>query len=76
MLFRSGLAPSAFHWYRRAPGRLLWELIPSATGPGYTPVAGDVAYELMVIIALPTPTGSQRTSSAPVGPVRSALAGP
>jgi hypothetical protein len=72
----AGLPPSAFHWYRRAPGRNQWDLISGASGPGYTPVAGDVAYEILVIVALPTPTGSQRSISAPVGPVRSALAGP
>jgi hypothetical protein len=71
----AGLPPAAFHWYRRAPGRLLWELIPAASGPSYTPVAGDVAYQLMVIEALPTPTGSERSASAPVGPVRAAMAG-
>lgn len=65
-----------FHWYRRAPGRLVWELIPAANEPSYSPVAGDVAYQVMVIVAVPSPTGSDRSSSAPVGPVRSALAGP
>lgn len=70
----AGVPPAAFHWYRRAPGRLLWELIPTANGPSYTPVPGDVAYELMVIVALPTPNGSERSQSAPVGPVRAARA--
>lgn len=72
----AGVPPSAFHWYRRAPGRRQWELISGASGPGYVPVAGDVAYQILVVVALPTPTGSQRSVSAPVGPVRSALAGP
>lgn len=72
----AALPPSAFHWYRRAPGRLVWELIPTANGPTYSPVAGDVAYQIMVIVALPSPSGSDRSSSAPVGPVRSVLAGP
>lgn len=72
----AALPPSAFHWYRRAPGRLLWELIPAASGPSYSPVAGDVAYQVMVIVAVPSSVGSDRSSSAPVGPVRSALVGP
>ncbi|MFM7266775.1 MAG: hypothetical protein ACKOZW_14530 [Cyanobium sp.] len=72
----ANLPPAAFHWYRRAPARQRWELISGVSGPTYTPVAGDVAYQIMVIVALPTPSGSQRSASAPVGPVRSAPAGP
>ena len=72
----AALPPSAFHWYRRAPGRLMWELIPAANGPTYSPVSGDVAYQIMVIVAVPSASGSDRSSSAPLGPVRSALAGP
>lgn len=72
----ASLPPTAFHWYRRAPARQQWQLISGASGPTYTLGAGDVAYQIMVVVALPTPTGSQRSASAPVGPVRSALAAP
>lgn len=54
----------------------MWELIPAANGPTYSPVSRDVAYQIMVIVAVPSASGSDRSSSAPVGPVRSALAGP
>ena len=72
----AGLPPSAFHWYRRPPGRLVWELINTASGPTYILQPGDVAYQVMVVVAIPSAGGSQRSASAPVGPVKAALAGP
>ena len=72
----AGLPPSAFHWYRRPPGRRMWELITTASGPTYTLQPGDVAYQVMVVVAIPSTEGSQRSASAPVGPVKAALAGP
>jgi hypothetical protein len=71
----AGLPASAFHWYRRPPGRRMWELITTASGPTYTLQPGDVAYQVMVVVAIPSTGGSQRSASAPVGPVKAALAG-
>lgn len=71
----AGLPPSAFHWYRRPPGRRMWELISTAAGPSYTLRPGDVAYQVMVVVAVPSAGGSQRSASAPVGPVKAATAG-
>ena len=65
----AALPPSAFHWYRRAPGRRQWQLIEGATGPSYTLTPADVAYRVMVVVAVPTATGSQRSSSQVVGPI-------
>ncbi len=59
-----------YHWYRLAPGRNNWELIPSAQGANYTVSRSDIAYELMVVVVVTTPDGTRRTPSAPVGPVR------
>jgi hypothetical protein len=67
-----GLKPlpdSAYHWYHKPPGRLRWELIPGASGPTYQLRRGDMAYEVMVLVAVPSPDGSQRLLSNPVGPV-------
>jgi hypothetical protein len=68
----SGLAtlpPSAFHWYRLAPGRRQWQLIKGAGGPTYALTAADVAYQVMVVIAVPTSSGSQRSVSQVLGPI-------
>lgn len=72
----AALPPTAFHWYRRAPGRLRWELIPAASGPSYTVSRGDIAYQLMVVVAVPSGSSSQRQMSPPVGPVRALPASP
>ncbi|MEB3332367.1 MAG: hypothetical protein VKI83_07755 [Synechococcaceae cyanobacterium] len=66
----AALPPSSFHWYRRAPGRLRWELISSASGPSYKLGRQDIAYQLMVVVAVPSGTSSRRQMSPPVGPVR------
>ncbi len=71
----AGLPPSAYHWYRLAPGRMAWELIAAAAGPTYRLQPGDVAYQVMVVVAVPTDAGSQRSASAPLGPVQAAGAG-
>ncbi|MEB3199386.1 MAG: hypothetical protein VKK62_02510 [Synechococcaceae cyanobacterium] len=63
------LPASAYHWYRKAPGRLRWELIAGASGPGYQIQRNDIAYELMVVIAVPSADGSQRAQSNSLGPV-------
>ncbi len=72
----AGLPASAYHWYRRPPGRMAWELIATASGPSYTLQPGDVAYQVMVVVAVPSDGGSQRSASAPLGPVRAAAAAP
>ena len=65
----AALPPSAFHWYRLAPGRRHWQLIEGASGPSYALTPADVAYEVMVVVAVPTSGGSQRSVSPAVGPV-------
>lgn len=60
----------SYHWYRHAPGRLHWELIPAAQGDSYSISRNDIAYELMVVVVVQGADGVQRASSAPVGPVR------
>lgn len=69
----ASLPPSAFHWYRLAPGRSHWQLIQGASGPTYALTPADVAYQVMVVVAVPTSSGSQRSVSQVVGPV---MAGP
>jgi len=64
------LGTVSFHWYRKAPGRNRWELIPSAQGDSYSVSRNDIAYELMVVVVVTTPDGTRRTQSAPLGPVR------
>jgi hypothetical protein len=67
-----GLKPlpdSAYHWYHKPPGRLRWELIPGASGATYQLQRGDMAYDVMVLVAVPSPDGSQRLLSNPLGPV-------
>jgi len=44
-------------------------LINGASGPNYRLQSADVGAQLMVVIAVPTASGSQRQASAPVGPV-------
>ena len=66
----AGLPPSAFHWYRRQPGASQWLLIADATGSTYQLRPADVGSEVMVVVAIPTATGSQRQASKPVGPVQ------
>ena len=63
------LPPGAFHWYRLTPGSSSWVLIPGATGPSYRLQPQDIGSQVMVVIAVPTATGSQRQPSAPVGPI-------
>ena len=65
----AALPPSAFHWYRLAPGRRNWQLIQGASGPTYALTPADVAYQVMVVVAVPTASGSQRSVSQVVGPV-------
>lgn len=72
----AALPPSAFHWYHRPPGRLRWELIPAASGPSYKIGRGDIAYQLMVVVAVPSGSSSKRQMSPPVGPVRALPAAP
>lgn len=66
----SGLPDSSFHWYRRAPGRNHWELVRGASGPRYPLTSNDIAYEILLVVAVPKEGGSQRVASAPVGPIR------
>ena len=67
-----GLSPpldQAYHWYHKPPGRLRWELIAGASGAAYPLRRDDLAYEVMVIVVLPSSAGSQRLASNEVGPV-------
>ena len=65
----AALPASAFHWYRLAPGRLHWQLIQWASGPTYGLTVEDVAYQVMLVVAVPSSGGSQRSASQVVGPV-------
>ncbi|MCP9849299.1 hypothetical protein [Cyanobium sp. Morenito 9A2] len=65
----AGLPPSAYHWYRIAPGESRWSLIPGATGTAYTPGSADVGRQLMVVVVVPQDGGVRRVSAAPIGPV-------
>ena len=65
----TALPPSAFHWYRRTPQDSRWLLIAGASGPSYQLQAADANALVMVVVAVPTAGGSQRSTSAPVGPV-------
>lgn len=64
------LPPSAYHWYRSAPGSRQWQLIPNVKGALYVLQPVDVGQQLMVVVATPAGQGSQRASSAPLGPVQ------
>lgn len=66
----AGLPPSAFHWYRLPAGTSRWLVIQGATGPSYVLSQQDVNARVMVVVAVPSATGSQRQASPPVGPVR------
>ncbi|PSB37292.1 hypothetical protein C7B81_10070 [Aphanothece cf. minutissima CCALA 015] len=66
----AALPPAAFHWYRLAPGQVQWQLIEGASGPTYALTPADVASQVMVVVAVPTPGGSQRSVSQVVGPVQ------
>lgn len=67
----AGLSPlpdvAAYPRYHKPPGRRRWELTPGASGPTYQVQRGDMAYAVMVLIALPSPNGSRRIMSNPVG---------
>lgn len=63
------LPPAAFHWYRLPAGSDTWVLIEGASGPNYRLQSADVGSELMVVIAVATPAGSNRQASQPVGPI-------
>ena len=65
----AGLPPSAFHWYRLAPGSRRWVLIQQASGPSYMLTSADVNARVMVVVAVPSSGGSQRQASPPLGPV-------
>ena len=65
------LPPGAFHWYRLTPGSSKWVLINSVTGPSYRLQPQDVGCQLMLVIAVATPSGSQRQASVVVGPINS-----
>ena len=66
----AALPPGAFHWYRRSPKDSRWLLIVGASGPSYRLQAADASARVMVVVAMPAAGGgSQRASSAPVGPV-------
>lgn len=66
----ANLGTVTYHWYRLAPGRNRWELIPAAQGDSYSVSRNDIAYKLMVVAVVTTPDGTNRSQSAPVGPVR------
>ena len=69
----AGLPPSAFHWYRLTPGSSRWVLITNANGPIYQLQPVDVKAKVMVMVAVPIPSGgSQRQASKAVGPVQPA----
>ena len=69
----AGLPPSAFHWYRRAPGSNSWVLITSTSGSTYRLQPVDVQAQVMVVVSVPSANGgSQRQASKPVGPVQAA----
>jgi hypothetical protein len=68
----AGLPPSAFHWYRLPAGKSRWLLIQGASGPTYVLNEQDVNARVMLVVAVPSGSGSQRQASAPVGPVNAA----
>ncbi|MCP9774783.1 hypothetical protein [Cyanobium sp. WAJ14-Wanaka] len=68
----ASLPPGAFHWYSRQPGASNWILIQGASGPTYVLSASDVSNQVMLVVAQPTATGSQRQASPAVGPIQPA----
>ena len=67
----AGVSPSAFHWYRLSPGSNRWVLIQGASGPTYRLQPVDVQARVMVVVAIPAPSGgSQRQPAQSVGPVQ------
>jgi hypothetical protein len=68
----AGLPPNAFHWYRLPAGKTRWLLIQGASGPTYVLGQQDVNARVMVVVAVPSASGSQRQASTPVGPVNGA----
>lgn len=68
----ASLPPSAFHWYGRKTGSSSWILIQGASGPTYVLRASDISSQVMVVVAQPSSTGSQRQASPAVGPIQPA----
>ena len=64
------LPASSYHWYRSVPGSRQWQLILNAKGTVYALTSSDVGNRVMVVVAVPTAQGSQRSASTPVGPVQ------
>ena len=68
----ASLPPSAFHWYKLQPGTKQWILIQGASGSTYLIKANDVSSQVMLVVAQPTATGSQRQATPAVGPIQPA----
>ena len=68
----ASLPPSAFHWYKLQPGSKQWILIQGASGSTYLLKANDISSQVMLVVAQPTATGSQRQATPPVGPIQPA----
>lgn len=68
----ASLPPSAFHWYKLQPGSQQWILIQGASGSNYLIKANDVSSQVMLVVAQPTATGSQRQATPAVGPIQPA----
>lgn len=68
----ASLPPGAFQWYGRKPGSTSWILIQGATGPAYVLKASDVSSQVMLVVAQPSATGSQRQATPAVGPIQPA----
>ncbi|MCX5938959.1 MAG: hypothetical protein NTW02_12380 [Cyanobium sp. LacPavin_0920_WC12_MAG_62_9] len=68
----ASLPPSAFHWYKLQPGSSQWILIQGASGSTYLIKANDVSSQVMLVVARPTATGSQRQATPAVGPIQPA----
>ena len=68
----ASLPPSAFHWYKLQPGSKQWILIQGASGSTYLIKANDVSSQVMLVVAQPTATGSQRQATPAVGPIQPA----
>jgi hypothetical protein len=68
----ASLPPSAFHWYKLQAGSKQWILIQGASGSTYLIKANDVSSQVMLVVAQPTATGSQRQATPAVGPIQPA----